>query len=60
MIKKQKLYFVEVKRKAAQKYWKFIGDIRQQREPETRNNNRHTLPGITFVEAKLIFLMLIC
>ena len=60
MIKKQKLYFVEVKRKTAQKYWKFIGDIRQQRKPETRHNNRATLPVHTFVEAKWTFLMLIC
>ena len=59
MIKKQKLYFVEVKRKAAQKYWKFIGDIRQQQEPATSHNNRQALPGDTFVEAKWTFLMLI-
>ena len=59
MIKKQKLYFVEVKRKAAQKYWKFIGDIRQQRKPDTRHNNKATLRGDTFVEAKWTLLMLI-
>ena len=59
MIKKQKLYFVEVKRKAAQKYWKFIGDIRQQRKPDNRHNNKPALPVDTFVEAKWTFLMLI-